>query len=602
MNTFWFSGRPINRMTRRRHLRRGQPFLEDLEGRQLLSTFTVTNTNDSGTGSLRQAIISSNAATGSAVNAIDFKIGSGGTETIALKSALPTIAHSVVIDGTTQAGTGSTPRIVLNGSSAGAHAVGLEITASNTTVKGLAIDNFGCDGVDVVSASGDLITDNFIGVTPAGGRAGNGGNGVTISGSSSNDTVGGTTSGAGNLISDNQAHGVELNGVSDVHVQGNWIGTNAAGTGALGNGDSGVYLENGADGNLIGGTTACSRNVLSGNGLRGVHITGGSSGNLVEGNFIGTNAAGNAAVPNEDSGVLIDGGSENNTIGGTSAGTGNVISGNGARGVHLSGGSSGNLVEGNLIGTNAQGNEAVANGDSGVLIDSGSELNTIGGTTAGAGNVLSGNGLRGVHISGASCNLVEGNLIGTTALGNAALPNPDSGVLIDDGSANNTIGGTVTGAGNTISGNLQYGVHITGCSSDNLVEGNLIGTNATDSGAVPNALDGVMIEDGSSHNTIGGTTAAAGNTISNNAHDGVELNGAGAGNLVEFDVIDSNGLGESTVSLADGVSIVDTASTSVLNCTIEFNQDWGILVKDGSHTVITGNTFLGNGKGNISTS
>ena len=65
MTTFWFSGRQINRITRRRQNRRGQPFLEHLEGRQLLSTFSVTNTNDSGTGSLRQAIVSSNGTSGS---------------------------------------------------------------------------------------------------------------------------------------------------------------------------------------------------------------------------------------------------------------------------------------------------------------------------------------------------------------------------------------------------------------------------------------------------------------------------------------------------------------------------------------------------------
>ncbi len=537
MNTFWFSGRPINRMTRRRQNRRGQPLLEDLEGRQLLSTFTVTNTNDSGTGSLRQAIVSSNATTGSTVNAIDFKIGSGGTRTISLESALPIISQRVVIDGTTQPGTGSAPRIVLNGTCAGAHAVGLEITASNTTVKGLVIDNFGSDGVEVVSASGDLITDNYIGVTATGSKAGNGGNGVTISGSSSHDTVGGTTSDAGNLISGNQAHGVVINGADDIVVQGNWIGTNATGTAALGNGDSGVYLDNGANNNLIGGTTACARNVLSGNDLRGVHISGGSSGNLVEGNFVGTNAAGNAAVPNEDSGVLIDGSSENNTIGGTTAGTGNVLSGNELRGVHISGGASGNLVEGNLIGTNAA--------------------------------------------------------------GTAAVPNDDSGVLIDGNSFNNTIGGVTAGAGNTISGNLQSGVHITGCSSGNLVEGNLIGSNATDTGAVPNAVDGVTIDDGSFNNTIGGKAAGAGNTISGNDHRGIALSDARNGNLLEADTIDSNGFGPQAGSPGDGVSIVDTEFTSVLNCTIDSNAGWGIFVNDGSHTVLTGNTVLNNGLGAI---
>ncbi len=120
MTTFWFSGRQINRITRRRQNRRRQVVLEDLEGRQLLSTFTVTSTNDSGIGSLRQAIISSNATTGSAVNAIDFKIGSGGTHTISLQSALPAVCHPAVIDGNTLPGTGAAPRIVLNGNSAGA--------------------------------------------------------------------------------------------------------------------------------------------------------------------------------------------------------------------------------------------------------------------------------------------------------------------------------------------------------------------------------------------------------------------------------------------------------------------------------------------------
>ena len=219
-----------NRTTGRRQSRRGQPQLEDLEGRQLLSTLLVTNTADSGTGSLRQAIKSSNSTTASATNLIDFQIGSGGTQTINLQSALPTITHPVVIDGTTQPGSGAAPRIVLNGSCAGKTAVGLTLTASGSTIKGLAIDDFGSDGVDINSASKDLITDDYIGVTQTGRQASNGGNGVKISGSSSNDTVGGTVAGAGNLISGNGAHGIELSGATNNFVQGNLIGTNAAGS------------------------------------------------------------------------------------------------------------------------------------------------------------------------------------------------------------------------------------------------------------------------------------------------------------------------------------------------------------------------------------
>lgn len=172
--------------------RRWRPRLEDLEGRQLLSTFTVTNTNDSGTGSLRQAITASNGVTGSSINAIDFAIGSGGVETIKLKSALPAITHPVVIAGTTQPGSGTAPRIVLNGSDAGPSVVGLEVEASDTTVAGLAIDDFSSDGLDIVSASDDVITHDYIGVSAAGSAAGNGNNGLTISGNSTGNTVGGT--------------------------------------------------------------------------------------------------------------------------------------------------------------------------------------------------------------------------------------------------------------------------------------------------------------------------------------------------------------------------------------------------------------------------
>ena len=317
--------------------------------------------------------------------------------------------------------------------------------------------------------------------------------------------------------------------------------------------------------------------------------------------MIGTNAAGTAAVPNSDSGVLIDGNSNHNTIGGTTPGSPNVLSGNGDRGVHISGGSSDNLVEGNLIGTNAAGTAAVPNGDSGVLIDCNSNHNTIGGTTPGSGNVLSGNGFRGVHISGASGNLVEGNVIGTNAAGTAVIPNDYTGVLIDGDSNNNTIGGTAARAGNSISGNLECGVHISEDSSGNLVEGNVIGTNGAATGAQGNALYGVLIDDGSADNTIGGTSARAGNLISGNGFGGVALDDAGNGNLIEADVIDSNGSSAPTAGGGDGVLIIGTAYTSVIDCTIDSNRDWGILVNDGSHTVLTGNTLQNNGLGGVHT-
>src|SRR6516165_1149231 len=104
MSKLWSLGRRDARITRRLQERRRRCDIEPLEGRQMLSTFTVTNIDDSGTGSLRQAIIGSDAAKGP--NAINFNIPGGGLHTINLLSALPTITQPVTIDGTTEPGSG----------------------------------------------------------------------------------------------------------------------------------------------------------------------------------------------------------------------------------------------------------------------------------------------------------------------------------------------------------------------------------------------------------------------------------------------------------------------------------------------------------------
>ncbi len=462
------------RLAVRRHDKSRRFLLEPLEGRQLLSTFTVTNVNDTGAGSLRAAITSSNATTGSTVNSIGFDIGSGGSETISLKSGLPAITHPVFIDGTTQPGTGKTPLIVLSGSNAGNNTTGLNLEASNSTVKGLVIDSFGGTGVLITGAPYDTITDDYIGVTATGNvPAGNGYDGVHLTSGAQDDVV------SDDVISANGGHGVDIDGGSHNNtVEGSMIGTNSTGTKPLGNKDSGVYIENKSNSNVIGGTAAGTGNVLSGNMLRGVHIDSGSSKNVVEGNVIGTDSTGTKPLGNSDSGVLITDGADDNVVGGTTAATLNVISANGARGVNIDG-SSGNLVEGNVIGTDLSGTKPLGNSDSGVLIDNGASDNLVGGTTPAARNVISANGYRGVHIDGSSGNLVEGNVIGTDVSGTKPLGNIDSGVLVDDGSSDNVIGGTATGSGNTISFNAQNGVHIDDGSDGNLIEGDTIDNNAS---------------------------------------------------------------------------------------------------------------------------
>src|SRR5262249_47795824 len=141
---------------------------------------------------------------------------------------------------------------------------------------------------------------------------------------------------------------------------GNFVGTDRTGTLARGNVQDGVFVGGGATNNTVGGTTATARNLISGNSTAGVTITdAGTVANTVAGNYIGTDVTGSAALANGVNGVLIQAGASNNTIGGLTAtpgtGAGNVIAGNNNdAGIYLNGADS-NLVQGNLIGLSAIG-------------------------------------------------------------------------------------------------------------------------------------------------------------------------------------------------------------------------------------------------------
>ncbi len=266
-----------------------------------------------------------------------------------------------------------------------------------------------------------------------------------------------------------------LSSARDNLVQGNYIGVNAAGTAALGNA-RGVLIEGGASFNTIGGTAPGARNVISGNMLDGIAMAGFGGNNLAQGNFIGTDATGSIDVGNRY-GVSLQ--QSNNIIGGTVPEARNVISGNDLYGVELKATlASGNLVQGNFIGTNAAGTGAVGDSVSGVKAAAGASNNTIGGTASGAGNVVSANG-RGVSIQQSAGNRVLGNLIGTQADGTSPLGNTYTGVEIIDAS-DNLIGGTESGAGNTIAFNGNDGMFVmfAQSGSGNAILGNRIFSNA----------------------------------------------------------------------------------------------------------------------------
>ena len=301
---------------------------------------------------------------------------------------------------------------------------------------------------------------------------------------------------------------------SDNRVEGNLIGTNLAGTVALANGEYGVLFQ-GSTSDTIGGTAAGRRNVISGNGDEDVYFDGASD-ETVQANYIGTDVTGSArSPPPRPPEIYFESGSDN-LIGGSVAGAGNVISGNALAGVEFTGaGTTDNLVQGNLIGTNAAGTAAVKSG-TGVEINFGATGNTIGGLTTtpgtGAGNLISGSAGSGVYLNTTSSNLVEGNLIGTNLVGSTALANADDGVVLEL-SSNDTIGGTAAGARNVIGGNAVYDVYLDGA-SDETVQGNYVGTDVSGSTALSTTTQYGILLLNSSDNLIGGSVACAGNVIS----------------------------------------------------------------------------------------
>ncbi len=394
------------------------------------TTFTVNTTDDVDDGtcdvghcSLREAITAANHALDGAV--IAFNIPGPGPHTIQPTAPLPAIEDDIVLDGTTEPEFAGTPVIEVDGSMAGP-TNGLDIAQSNTTIRGLVINRFEWSGIQINSE------------------------------------------------------------VTNILIEGNFIGTDVTGTIGLGNGESGIVIHM-ARNNTIGGTEAGARNILSGNTFGILIATNDANGNIIRGNYIGTDATGNVAIPNSQTGILLWG--EGTIIGGAEAGAGNVISGNGFAGIDMGGGSGGATIQGNHIGTNAAGTAALGN-DLGIFVNFSSN-NTIGGTTAGARNVISGNIGGNITVNGldATGNILQGNYIGTDVTGTVALESGRALQILD--APGNTIGGIQSGAGNLISGNGN-GILIDGpTASGNIVQGNILGTDVT--GTAPFGNGGAAI-------------------------------------------------------------------------------------------------------------
>ncbi|HMU62920.1 MAG TPA: SdrD B-like domain-containing protein, partial [Gemmatimonadales bacterium] len=299
----------------------------------------MVNRNTSGQGSLRQVITNANALANAGLaqagrpagteNAI-FMLANGtafpgtnpgyanqfagGVATINLTSALPSISSALVLDAQTQPGWSGVPIVELDGSGAGGGGDGFTISSANNVVSGFIINRFGDQGIILTGA------------------------GAT-----------------GNVVA------------------GNYIGVNASGTAASANGSYGIQMLSGASNNTIGGTAAAARNVISGNGSAGIRIRDASStGNVILGNYVGLNAAGTGALGNAAEGILINSSAGDNIVGGTGAGAGNRIWYNGGDGVVVtSNAADGNAILGNSISSNT--GLGIDLGNNGVTTNNGSK-------------------------------------------------------------------------------------------------------------------------------------------------------------------------------------------------------------------------------------
>ncbi len=403
------------------------------------ATFNVTTTNDSGAGSLRQAILDANAAGGA--DTIAFNITGSAVHTIALATALPAITSPVTINGYSQGGASANThdttqgldtvlKIEIDGAAIGAGSICLDVAAPDTTIKGL--DIHGCEtGIRLQTAAANAVIEgNFLGTDPTGTTPFAANSGVHVaSDAPANCRIGGTTPAARNLISGGHnkiALGIFSGGPDGAVIQGNLVGTDVTGTLKLANSGQGITLTR-ASNATIGGTSAAARNVVSGNNSSGMDIEGDPSTNVVvAGNYVGVDVTGAAPLGNAAQGVYV--GADHVTIGGSAPGAGNVISANGAIGIVLGGSlvSMAAIVQGNHIGTDPTGTIALGNNDRAIHVGGGD--NVIGGINPGEGNVIAyttgvGGTGDGVYLPFSGGNAIRGNSIfGNAGLGIDVMP------------------------------------------------------------------------------------------------------------------------------------------------------------------------------------
>jgi hypothetical protein len=462
----------------------------------------------------------------------------------------------------------------------------------------------------------NVVEGNYIGANAAGDRdQGNRGDGVEVSNSAANFI-------SGNVISGNDLNGILVSGTTSTGtvIQGNHVGLNAAGTAGVPNSSRGVLVQGSAAGTRIGTNgdgvaDAAERNVLSGNRFENLWITGtGVDDTVVAGNYVGTNAAGTAAITNGGgAGMAVVGGAKRTRVGTNADGVSdvlerNVISGNRAEGLLIAdSGTQFTAVAGNYIGLNAAGTAAIPNLTlGGIFLRTQAADTRIG--TNGDGinddierNVISGNAVHGIQISNAGTDRtwIAGNYIGTDWTGTLSVPN-FHGIGVYDGADDTRIGTNADGVSdalerNIISGNSGWAaVVIANEGTDRtVVAGNYIGTNVAGTAALTNTGHSIAVLSGPDDTRIGtdgnGVFDSAERNVTSGNWWGVVVEGIGtARTVIAGNYMRTDWTGNAKIPNNDGVTVrwgaVDTRiGTDGNNNGFDANE----------RNVISGNNWVG---------
>jgi hypothetical protein len=461
------------------------------------------------------------------------------------------------------------------------------------------------------NSTGAVIVNNYIGTDVSGNvNFGNTGNGIDGNSNSHNVRIGGTTLAERNVISGNLSNGVYLNFCQSPIVKGNIIGMGVDGVTMLGNSGSGVDIENTgtiATAPIIGGPTVAERNYLSCNHSFGAVVRV-APGSILQNNWIGIDmATGLQDYGNRDAGFTATNSSDIQCLGNVSAGNGVPALYTGADGLSIFLTSPRPTIKGNIIGLGIDGTTPLQNVGHGIeclTCDDG----IIGGTLLSERNLIANSALEGIQLVPSPRVQVINNYIGTDITGLINNGGLQLGINVAN-SANVVIGGTSAGMGNIISGNGQYGISVNGTSPGVLIKGNLIGLGSDGVTSIKNIQGGIQISNantGANSCVIGGPTTIERNIISTNGGDGVNIGGGSTSHSVINNYIGTDITGTiAKGNTGSGIILNTGGSVTVDQNIVAANGGWGIeLINISNNTVtrnnigtdVSGTKKFGNGK------